>query len=358
MRGKQATFAPGNRPLLVICLAFLAAAGCDRKEPVAQPIEPETQQTTTDMPKISGLKEAGLAEDEALGSTEVLVKEKFDRSERETYTWDSKHPAGTIKGGCRIRTKKGMTFPPQSVIELTGENAIRKPRPKEVEYYKTIAAKRPNYISRQGRAKYGYTYIPYNVVVMLRDVKVGRRRPLSRPVMMIRQGVLQPGDDVNHGGNNIQFSPIHERAQFTTWDAFPSEIVITRHGAKDVLFRKPVRYVQTEENKPKRHETGHLVYKPEFVTTPPIREPGMYAVSDARHPWIKGYLIVADNPYVTVTTYHKYYPLCNFQISGVPPGRHLLEVWHPLYKPVKPTVEVTVEANKVTELMILFHPPE
>jgi len=345
-------------PRLLACLLVLAGSGCGKQPPAATPVTSEPKKALQMPDAVPGLKEAGLEEDQAPGSSEVVIKDTFDRGEKETYKWDSKHPAGTIKGGCRIVARKGMTFPPENVIELTGENAIKDPQPKELAYYQTIEVRRRNYISRMGRAKHGYTYIPYNVVIRLRDVKVGRRRPLNRPVMMVRHGVIQPGDNSNFGGNNIQLAPLHERAQFTTWDAFPSEIVVAGQNARHPLFRQTVRYAQAAKGKDGVRSTGHLTYKPQFITTPVIRQAGTYRVSDARHPWIRGYLIVVDNPYVVVTTYHKYYPLCNFEISGVPPGRHTLEVWHPLYTPVKRTLEVEVEANKIAELMVMFHPPE
>jgi len=355
--------------LLLVCVA-LVAVGCGDEEPAPKRPTPDAGKADPGAEKkagmpdvIPGLKEAGLTDDgsdddKAPGSMEVVVKGTYDRSERETYKWDPKFPAGTIKGGCRLVKKKGTEFPTDEIIQLTGANAIKDPAPKEQAYYENIGIKRRAWLSRMGRAKDGYTYIPYNVAVMLRDVKVGRRPPLSRPVMMVRHGVIQPGDNSNHGGGTVQFSPLHERAQFTTWDSFPSEIVVTRQGTTDVLFKQSVRYAQTENNKRKKNDKGPLVYKPQFITTPLIREPGMYVVTDARHPWMRGYLFVVDNPYVTVTTYHKYYPLCNFEIKDVPPGRHTLEVWHPLYKPVKRIITVTVEANKTTELMVKFHAPE
>jgi hypothetical protein len=351
----------GTAWLLAGCL--LALAGCEGggNEPAAVPIAPEPEKPKeVSMPEsIPGLDEARLEkEDERPGSMEVMVRERYDRGEKETYTHDPKHPVGTIKGGCRIVKKKGMTFPPEDKIEPTGENAIKDPEPKEVEYYTTIGLRRRNMVSRLGRAKYGYSYAPYNVVLRLRDIRIGRRPPLTRPVMMVRRGRIRAGDDSNYGGSNVQFAPVHERAQFTTWDSHPSEIVVTRSETGEEVFRKTVRYLQREEYKDEDHTTGQLAYEPQFITTPILRHPGRYVVTDARHPWIRGHLFVVENPYVTVTTYHKYYPRCNFEISGVPPGKHTLEVWHPLYEPVERTVEVEVEANKVTELLIKFRPRE
>jgi hypothetical protein len=378
------THPAAKNPLVALaaCIALaaglLCTAACE-KQPPADPTpdqdeKAEENQKKSAMPDaIPGLDEVKGDEEDLPGSVEVLVKEKYDRGEKETYVWKKKLPAGTLQGACRFTLKKGQTFPfhrlshwgrgegpDPEIIKPTGPDAIKDPERGEEKYYANLELQRRYFVVRLGRKKYGYTYIPYQVVVMVHGVRAGRRPPLNRPVMMVRKGRLHAGDDSNHGGGIVQFGPVHERAQFTTWDSYPSEITVTHPATDEVFFRKTVRYVQKKKYMDKDFDegSGHLAYRPQFITTPLLRDPGKYLVADARHPWIKGYLVVAENPYVTVTTYHKYHPRCNFKITGIPPGKHTVEVWHPMYKPVEPTFEVEIQPNGVTEKVVRFHCPE
>lgn len=53
------------------------------------------------------------------------------------------------------------------------------------------------------------------------------------------------------------------------------------------------------------------------------RSPGLIAVHDDRHPWVRGWIAVTPHPFVAVTTADG-----RFQFVGVPPGRYRLVVWH------------------------------
>jgi len=311
----------------------------------------------------------GLEEDDP-GAAEVMVKGAYDRGERETYRHDPKHPAGTLQGGCRFTDCEGMDIPAEEIVPVAGETAVKDPRPGETDFYRNIGIKRPwsceNLRRRRQiwvvkrRERHGVIYIPCNVVVMLRDVKVGRRPPLTRPVLSVHQGLIGPGDDANGGGNDVQFCPLHERVQMTTWDRYPCDLVLTRQASGRVVFEGRVSYRRTSQTRLEgRVEPGHLAYKPQFVASDPLRDCGLHVLTCRRHPWQKAYLWVVQNPYVTTTVWAVYRnPLCNFKLDQVPPGRHTVEVWHPVFEPVKRTFEVEIEANEIKEVMIRFHPPK
>ena len=82
----------------------------------------------------------------------------------------------------------------------------------------------------------------------------------------------------------------------------------------------------------------------------------MYTVSDARHPWMKAYLCIVDSPYVQVAVLDRH-SMCRFDMAGVPPGKHTLDVWHPYLVPVKKTIEVEVKENQITEVLVELAPP-
>jgi hypothetical protein len=53
------------------------------------------------------------------------------------------------------------------------------------------------------------------------------------------------------------------------------------------------------------------------------------------HPWMTGYIGIANNPYFTVTAEDG-----KFQISGVPAGKQTIQVWHEIYGSLTQTVDV------------------
>jgi hypothetical protein len=55
-----------------------------------------------------------------------------------------------------------------------------------------------------------------------------------------------------------------------------------------------------------------------------LATPGFYALScEAGHPWMSGYLVVADHAYYTVTGADG-----SFALDDVPPGKYTLRMWH------------------------------
>jgi plastocyanin len=56
----------------------------------------------------------------------------------------------------------------------------------------------------------------------------------------------------------------------------------------------------------------------------PMRKPGLMKLQcDAGHAWMSGWIYVFDHPYFAVTDADG-----NFTIKDVPPGDHVLELWH------------------------------
>jgi hypothetical protein len=89
----------------------------------------------------------------------------------------------------------------------------------------------------------------------------------------------------------------------------------------------------------------------------PLLEEGFYKFNDDHHLWMRGWVYVSDDPYVTVTDAEG-----RFELSDIPPGTYNLRAWHegwkdagtektgqPMYLPVQQVLRVKVRAEKDTE---------
>ena len=65
------------------------------------------------------------------------------------------------------------------------------------------------------------------------------------------------------------------------------------------------------------------------------------------HGWMKGYVVVAENPYYVVTG-----PGGQFKLEGVPAGRYRLQAWHEILGELEQ--DVTVEVGKTTTATFNF----
>jgi plastocyanin len=75
-----------------------------------------------------------------------------------------------------------------------------------------------------------------------------------------------------------------------------------------------------------------------------LTRPGLYQVKCDKHGWMRAFLRVNDHPFHAVTDAKG-----RFEITGIPPGTHQVEIWHEQFgeRPIEPEVlEVTIEADQ------------
>jgi plastocyanin len=79
----------------------------------------------------------------------------------------------------------------------------------------------------------------------------------------------------------------------------------------------------------------------------PINKAGLIEVECDAHDWMRGYLYVADNPYITVTDANG-----NFTLGNIPPGTYELDIWHEAFGMQEH--KITIGPNEALELNIEF----
>jgi hypothetical protein len=81
----------------------------------------------------------------------------------------------------------------------------------------------------------------------------------------------------------------------------------------------------------------------------PIAKSGLIEVNCDEHDWMRGYLYVAEHPYLTATAEDG-----SFSIADVPPGTYKLKVWHEAFG--EQTQSVTVPASGKVNVDFEFKP--
>jgi plastocyanin len=77
-------------------------------------------------------------------------------------------------------------------------------------------------------------------------------------------------------------------------------------------------------------------------------KPGVVEVRCALHPWMRGYVVVFDHPYFTVTDANG-----GFTIDSLPPGPHTLMVWHEgMARPITQQIQVAANGTAKADLAI------
>ena len=89
--------------------------------------------------------------------------------------------------------------------------------------------------------------------------------------------------------------------------------------------------------------------QPKFkkTLTVTIENPEIISVKCDVHSWMSGWFFVAENPYFSVTDREG-----SFKLADVPPGEHVLEVWHE--KLGKQSRKIKVGSNEAVEVKFDF----
>ena len=132
-----------------------------------------------------------------------------------------------------------------------------------------------------------------NVVVFIKNIGAGAPAPRTPSVVNNLKCAFVPHVGVGFAGNQVIFTD------------------------SDPLFHNIHTYI----NGNTYYNIG-LPFKGAKVTKI-LTRPGLIEITCDAHPWMKGWLYVFDNPYVSLTNAQG-----QFVIRDVPPGTYIVEAWH------------------------------
>jgi len=296
--------------------------------------------------------------DEGLeGAASPVLVQPLDPDQKrpdQWYTKDDTLATGSLLGLCYVPAKKPLTLTaPPRVDIASGPDAISKPEKEELRYYGKITLRRPAWLHAFNPGQGGHPVT--GAALIVRGIKKGRREPMTRGGFQVNNGAMRPV---------IGFTPLDDRAEVRTLDAFSNDLVLTDLSDGRAIWTQVLAGNTATFGGHGALDKEHLISwsrtqwlklaKP--VQSPPLRSMGFYKLTCKRHPWQAAYLVVVDNPYVAVPA-SRHRGRGVFTIGQIPVGVWMLEVWHPVLEPVERTIPIEIKADETLELPVAFKVP-
>ncbi|MFQ5896517.1 MAG: carboxypeptidase regulatory-like domain-containing protein [Nitrospinota bacterium] len=219
------------------------------------------------------------------------------------------YKAVALKGGGTIAgvVKLEGTPPPAKTIKATKDEKVcgKQPIPNEELV-----------VGKEGGIRWA--------VVSLTDIKSGKKWDLPKPVIDQKGCIYKPHVLV-----------VKPKARV---------VALNSDGILHNLHSYP------DESQKKGGVRGFNIAQPKFrkkvkLSSRYFKMPGIINLKCDAHPWMSGYIVVAEHPYFAVTDEKG-----QFTLSNVPPGTYTLEVWQESLG--KTSQKVTVKASEKTSVSV------
>lgn len=162
-----------------------------------------------------------------------------------------------------------------------------------------------------------------NAIVWLVGVTHGPRDVSPRRVNLVLDGChLEP---------RVMAAPAGATINMTNRDDMLSKLHFVDHG-RGAAPRATIGFT----------DPGQVV--PSEV---PLGRPGLVAITDEKHPWVRGFIAVAPHPFVVVTAADG-----GFLFEGVPVGEYALVAWHERLG--ARVMQVRVEARGTAAVLVVY----
>ncbi len=168
------------------------------------------------------------------------------------------------------------------------------------------------------------------VLSVNKDKKVCAKKPITDDSLVVQDGgVVWAVVSLKGVKSGKQWAKDQKKAVVDQKGCVYLPRVVVMKSRTKLLVKNSDRILHNVHTHPGK--TGNPVAniaQPKFkkklrMSTRYFKKPGVVKVTCDVHDWMKGYIVVADNPYVGVTG-----PGGKFELRDVPAGSYTLEVWH------------------------------
>ena len=122
----------------------------------------------------------------------------------------------------------------------------------------------------------------------------------------------------------------------------PRVTVVPVGGPLDILNSDGILHnIHTYSKKNNAINKAQPAFKKKMTET--FAQPEIIKVTCDAHPWMVGWIVVTDHPYVAATD-----AAGSFKLADIPAGTHQVEIWHETLGKI--TKEVTVKAGEETKV--------
>ena len=342
---------------IVVLLSFFALAlpGCGNPPVVSNKSAPEEQPQENVKPPDAATPLSTTA------SANVDTKPAPDsQPKRAGYVQKRAYQSGHLKGTCRFTNFK-IRAPARVPIDTN--KLILNPKPRESEYYSAFKYNSPSWIGNSGEV--------CGAVVSIRGIKAGTKPELDRPTLNIWGGGFTLGGVWHSASPYARYVLLNKNDSvlYRNCDPFDSDLAIISMSTNKEFCKTRVPLATHKSgaegealdawNKhtlaTRESDQTLFMYNTKTYPSEPITECGYYLISSKSHPWQNTCLVVVENPYVALPD--QTMKDGQFKIENIPVGKHTVEVWHPVCKPVKSTYEIEIKDEEEVSLLVQFDSP-
>ncbi len=129
---------------------------------------------------------------------------------------------------------------------------------------------------------------------------------------------------------------------------FSPHLMIVRVG-QSVECMNTSTIAMSVHNFPLKNQAVNMMIRPltkpnaGILWTPKREESLPMKVASDLHPWMAAYWLALDHPYAAITNQQG-----RFVIENLPPGKHIVEIWHERVGFIERKLEVTIEPGQIT----------
>ncbi len=183
-----------------------------------------------------------------------------------------------------------------------------------------------------------------------KDKKVCAKKPIVDDSLVVKDGgVVWAVVSLKDVKSGKKWSKSQSKASMDQLGCVYLPRVVVMQAGKKLLMKNSDKILHNVHTHPgdTKNPVANIA-QPKFkkklrMSTRYFKKPGIIKVTCDVHNWMKGYIVVAGNPYVAVTGDGG-----KFELKDVPAGSYTLEIWHEVLG--KKSMQVSVKGGSATKV--------